>query len=860
MKLQISSLLLASLASSTLAAYNPHSQHKHWLTSRADTSDDVSKVNNKDFDFIVVGGGVGGLAVAARISENENLTVAVIEAGGDGSEHEDQIYIPGYSYLNGLTVSDYDWNYKVVQQQVINGNDQTFGSRWPRGKGLGGSGAINGLFWCRASSDEYNAWNTLNPDSRIDWGWEEMQKYMKKSETLHKPSQEHIDTFNINFDEEYHGTDGPIQVGWPYYIYDPVKHWIPAYDSLGINIPEDGASGNNHGPVITTSTINPSNMSRSDPKAGYIDPLPPRPNLTILTNHQVTTVDFSDEKDADGNLVANGVYFGKTDGSTDSNDYFRATANKEVILSGGTVNTPQTLQLSGIGPEDLLQQYDIEVKNALPGVGHNLQDHAATSVYFNTNVAETWYELKDDQTAAVELEKWRNDDGKSKWSYVNQAIAYPDANDIMSDQLDNFSSNIQNNIDEYADSVKNMYNEDDTVIAGMREQWNITHGYLDKEVGQLEMLMTMLGGGPGEIGFQLAIQHPFSRGVIEIQSKDPFTHPAIDPGYLTHSADMEIMRQGVRFAIELSKAGEMGDYITKQENYNNNTDEAIDMAIRNDAHTEYHPLGTAAMLPLNKGGVVNTSLIVYGTSNLRVVDSSIIPIEISAHLMATTYGIAEKAADIIKTHYSQDDPDERNKQGSSSSEEGDGDSGANKKGIAIGVVVGIVGLATIGAVAWAVRRNMKKRAWAHSMAVSTGRGVEAEGEGSPTWGYKEGSSANLTGGVGAGGLAAAGAGAGAVAVTSQSDDTLSPSRPSFHSYDGFDGGAGVAVSDLLTNGHGYGVVPQHDFSRSISSIERAEQAQAQAQAQAHTHAQDEYQQTPSLSSTHDVHTTPLFKQ
>ncbi|TIA88950.1 hypothetical protein E3P81_03196 [Wallemia ichthyophaga] len=99
------------------------------------------------------------------------------------------------------------------------------------------------------------------------------------------------------------------------------------------------------------------------------------------------------------------------------------------------------------------------------------------------------------------------------------------------------------------------------------------------------------------------------RGVIEIQSNDPFTHPAIDPGYLTHSADMEMMRQGVRFAIELCKASEMGDYITKQENYNNNTDEAIDMAIRDDAHTEYHPLGTAAMLPLDKGGVVNTSLL-----------------------------------------------------------------------------------------------------------------------------------------------------------------------------------------------------------------------------------------------------------
>ena len=164
---------------------------------------------------------------------------------------------------------------------------------------------------------------------------------------------------------------------------------------------------------------------------------------------------------------------------------------------------------------------------------------------------------------------------------------------------------------------------------------------------------------------------------------------------------MEILRQGVRFAIELSKAGEMKDYITKQENFNDNSDDAIDAAIRDDAHTEYHPLGTASMLPLDKGGVVNTSLIVYGTSNLRVVDSSIIPLEVSAHLMATTFGIAEKAADIIKTHYSQiaagenpsvGDPDDIN----NSQGDDDGDSGSVKKDIAIGVVVGVVGLAIIG--------------------------------------------------------------------------------------------------------------------------------------------------------------------
>lgn len=163
---------------------------------------------------------------------------------------------------------------------------------------------------------------------------------------------------------------------------------------------------------------------------------------------------------------------------------------------------------------------------------------------------------------------------------------------------------------------------------------------------------------------------------------------------------MEIMRQGVRFAIKLSKAGDMADYITKQENFNDDSDDAIDSAIRDDAHTEYHPVGTASMLPLDKGGVVNTSLIVYGTSNLRVVDSSIIPLEVSAHLMATTFGVAEKAAEIIKTHYNQiaagEDPSVGDPDDINSTQGGDNDSGSIKRDIAIGVVVGVVGLAIIG--------------------------------------------------------------------------------------------------------------------------------------------------------------------
>nr|QFZ88923.1 glucose oxidase [Basidioascus sp.] len=703
-----SSLVAASVALGLAvlpahAQYNRDNGYKHQLIRRQAVTNDTSQVAGKTFDFVVVGGGVGGLAIAARLSENSNFTVAVIEAGGDGSDVHDQIYIPGYSYLNGLTVSSYDWNYETVQQQEIDSTSKIFTNRWPRGKGLGGSGAINGLFWCRASQAEYNSWDTLNPGSSIHWGWDEMQKYMKRSETLTPPPQNDSDYFHISYDINDHGTDGPIQAGWPWYFYDAVKDWIPAWEELGLPIPTDGASGNNRGAVITPSTLNTVNMSRSDPKAGYIDPMPPRDNLVVLTNHQVTKILWKTDRDGN-NVVADGVEFGP-----DNENLSQVKVNKEVILSGGTVNTPQTLQLSGIGPQALLEGLGIQVQVALPGVGHNLQDHAATAVYLTTNDQHTWAELQDKTLAAAELQKWKTEMGRSKWSFINQAIGYPALEDIMTDTATRTSwiNGVQSSFDKYASTVKNMYNEDDTVITGMQAQWNETMNYLNGEVGQLEILFTMYGGGVGQIGIQVALQHPFSRGTILINSTNPFDPPQIDPGYLTHSADMDILRAGVRFAIALSKTKSLGSYISGQTSFTEDTDDAINTGIRQDAHTEYHPMGTAAMLPLENGGVVNTSLIVYGTSNVRVVDASVMPLEISAHLMASTYGIAEKAADIIKTHYAQvasgqtptvGDPDSGAAASTSASAGASQDSGAmssTTRSIIIGCVVGAAGLAVI---------------------------------------------------------------------------------------------------------------------------------------------------------------------
>jgi len=180
----------------------------------------------------------------------------------------------------------------------------------------------------------------------------------------------------MTFDTSAHGSSGPIQSGFCEYIYDAVANWIPAWVNLGLPA-VDLWAGSARGVMITPSIINPVNQTRSNSKAGYIDPLPPRSNLVILTGQQVTSVIFNGSTDANGGLIASGVTFQAARGSTS----YSVQANKEVILAGGTVGSPQVLQLSGIGPAERLTNLGIQSRVDLP-VGYNLQDHVSYSMYW----------------------------------------------------------------------------------------------------------------------------------------------------------------------------------------------------------------------------------------------------------------------------------------------------------------------------------------------------------------------------------------------------------------------------------------------------------------------------------------------
>ncbi|CED85556.1 gmc oxidoreductase [Phaffia rhodozyma] len=637
--LSLSALLALSLVGSTTqAAYNPNYANKA-LVQRSIVTD-PSQLDGKSFDFLIAGGGTAGLALAARLSEWSNVTVALIEAGGDGSNFKDRIDIPGYSYLNGLTGSDYDWKYKTVAQTDALGTVKS----WPRGKGLGGSSSTNGLFWSRGSVEEYDSWNTLNPNGTEDWGWEAMTAYINKAENFTAPPKWQTDYYDIPYNVSDHGTVGPIKIGYCAYMYDSVKNWVPAWVNLGKKR-LDAHSGANVGVSFSPSTLNTENSTRSDSQAGYIAPLPPRSNLVILTGFQVTAISWNST--VAGNAVSNGFKFKSTAGGNEGQEY-TVTANKEVILSGGTVNTPQVLQLSGVGPSSVLSNLGINVVSDLP-VGYGLQDHVSTAVKFNTKAGTlTWGNLINADEAASNLELYRagNYTG-SQWSYVNEATGYVSMADIDSDYT-TYVATATAALDQNIKDITSWQNIPDNVAAGYRAQYEIQNSWLGKDIGQLEIILSMLNGMNGA-GIQVGLQHPYSRGSIMINSTNPFDYPAIDPNYFGMGYDVDILNKGLEWARTLGATDPMSTFIADETLPGANvTGTDLNTFIYTSSGTEYHPLGTCAMLPQSSGGVVDTTLKVYGTSNVRVVDCSIMPMQISAHLMASAYGVAEKAADMIK--------------------------------------------------------------------------------------------------------------------------------------------------------------------------------------------------------------------
>lgn len=497
---------------------------------------------------------------------------------------------------------------------------------------------MNLLIWTRPQRQDIDAVEKVgNPG----WNWENFYKFSKKSERFSPPvnpsSRGYQDLYNANSV----GLEGPIPISFARSHSGAEFPLQKSLEALGVPTINDSLSGDTLGTYKAVSDINAETGARSYSGAAYLLPALDRPNLTVVSEASVTRVITEQQ----GNeLVATGVEF--SHGET----IYKVYAAKDVILSAGTIKSPQILELSGIGDRAILQPLGIPVRKHLPTVGANLQDHLiCTGMSFdmredaNIVTSDLILDPKHESRLRAEFP-----DVKGPLSVCLTGVTFL--------PLQTFSTRSQEIIEKMATRIAR---DAAKYPPGLKEQYEVQMQILkDSQVPDIEIVVFPFKWGNDDSNkpFMLlmpSIGHPFSRGTIHIKSADPKEPPVIDPHYFEEDVDFDILVDGWKFTREVAATGPFKD-ITVAESIPGpsvQTDEEIKAHIKKNLSTTWHACGSVSMLPQDKGGVVDTHLKVYGTKNLRVIDLSILPLLVAVHTQATVYGIAEMGADIVKNDH-----------------------------------------------------------------------------------------------------------------------------------------------------------------------------------------------------------------
>ncbi|ORY62124.1 uncharacterized protein BCR38DRAFT_517400 [Pseudomassariella vexata] len=594
--------------------------YKLWCLAALTTGACGLDCSTVGYDYIVVGGGTAGAAIATLLSQGlPKHSILLIEAGPSALS-DDKINIPG---LKGSTLAGrYDWNFTTTAQ--AGANDRVISVN--RGKVLGGSSALNLMTWDRASAPEYDAWETLgNPG----WNWESMIAAMQKAETFTMLNADDYDTEGVGF-------SGPVNSVVNREIPEHQKFWVPAVENFTDGQVEhnlNSLGGNPLGVMNQPSNIDAKSWVRSYSANAYLPGA--GSNLVVLTDTRVAKVnmDNGSPKTITGVTLQNGTVF---------------SACKEVILSAGSIQSPGLLELSGIGNSSLLTAAGINPIIDLPGVGENLQDHVRFQASFQLKPEYRSFDiLRYNTTFAAEQMALSKSGQPSLYDYTGSGYTFMNWRQAIGDEgwtnMQNFAAQALANESSGAQAAKLAYL---SVPAVPQLESIFSDGYTGVK-GYPAPTSPLYGQG----FFTLisVVMQPLSRGDVHITSSNVSSQPLINPNYLSNEHDLQAAVHAAQMSRQLASAEPLRSaWVAEYEPGSEvQTDEQWRDYVKNSVLSIFHPVGTCAMLPEAYGGVVDPKLKVYGTNNLRVVDASIMPVLLSAHIQTAVYGIAERAAEFI---------------------------------------------------------------------------------------------------------------------------------------------------------------------------------------------------------------------
>ncbi|WP_421738922.1 GMC family oxidoreductase [Caulobacter sp.] len=538
-------------------------------------------------DYIVVGAGSAGCVLAARLSENGRFKVLLLEAGGDDRPTKNlsqfasnlMIHIP-VGYASTLKDPKVNWLYTTEPDPGTGGRQHV----WPRGKVLGGSSSINAMLYVRGQQADYDGWRQLGCEG---WAWDDVLPWFRKSQNQERGAC------------DLHATGGPLNVSDMRdgnVISDAL---IEACDQAGIPRYDDLNGKDQEG--ATWYQVTQKNGARCSAAVAYLHPAMKRANLRVETNALASRVTFEGKRASGVEFVQNGVKR-------------VAKARAEVILAGGAINSPQLLQLSGVGAGELLRQHGVAVVADVAGVGENLQDHYLTGVRYRLKAGAPSINAmsKGGRLAAEALKYVLFRKGLLTLSAAHVAAFCKSRPDL----------------------------------AGPDIQFHILPATMDLEKLFNEQKME-LEDAPGMTIAPCQLR-PESRGHIRIKSADPSDYPAIFANYLSDPLDQEVAIAGLKWARKIGEQPAIAQYVDHEMNPGPGfeTDEMLLEYARASGSTLYHPVGTCAM-GSGPMAVVDARLRVRGVEGLRVVDASIMPRLVSGNTNAPTIMIGEKGAAMI---------------------------------------------------------------------------------------------------------------------------------------------------------------------------------------------------------------------